>query len=172
MTSHRRVHTKYAWDRKFTDHANENQVARLNHITNDFYKHHRLYRILGVERHTRQEDIAAKGKSKMGGLDPASQQYKDLENATKLLTNWRSREFYDREGDWDPRTESCAPESRQDAWDRMREPENLWRHGEVTYSKKELDILASMKHEHGAASGKLSTHNQFGSASTWNPYFI
>jgi len=170
MRSHRRVHTKYTWGREFTDHANENQVARLNWITNDFYKHHHLYRILGVERHTRTKDIAAQGELLMKGADPATKQYKELEIATKRLSNFLSRDLYDDNGDWNPRTQSFASESQKEDWTHMRKPENLY--DDVYYSRKELAILASMKDEHGAASGKLSTHNQFGSARTWNPYLI
>jgi len=173
MTSHRRVHTKYAWDRKFTDNASEYEVARLNHFTNHFYKHHRLYRILGVERHTWCENIALRGKILMDRLeDTGSKQYKEIEYATKRLSNVQSRLYYDQDGDQETRGNLYLSKSQKDYWDHMREPENMTRDGDVYYTKTELAKLASLKDEHGAASGKLSTHNQFGSARTWNPYLI
>jgi len=149
----------------------------MNEITNDFYKHHQFYRILGVERHTKIEDIEKRAKLLMSSLPSGSQQYKVVETATKCLTTWMLRKFYDTDGDWDPRTQLRASESQRHDWGYMRdpedmEPEHMNPRNKVRLSKKQLDLLASMKDEHGAASGKLSTHNQFGSASTWNPYLI
>jgi len=173
MTSRSPSQTRWAWDRHFTDNANKHQIARLNRITNDFYKHHEFYRILGVERHTAFKDIAERGESLMSVLVPGSEQYEKIKKATKCLTDETLRKFYNDEGDGNMKTEDgYASESQREYWAYMRKPENQLRHGDVTYSKKELAIFASMKHGHGAASGKLSTHNQFGSASTWNPYFI
>ena len=146
MTSHSARERNYERDRQYPDKPDKyGEVAPPERITNDFYKNHKFYRILAVEHHAKSNDIAMRGKLLMLGLDHDSPKYKQLKEAMDCLVNGGGmrRAFYDRDGDLQPHNNSYVPESQKDTWRHMGEPE---------YS--------------------LPTHNQFGFASTSNPYLV
>ena len=176
MTSHSARERNYERDRHYPDKPDKyGEVAPPERITNDFYKHHKFYRILAVERHTMPCDIEARGNLLMRGLDHDSLRYKQLQEAMDCLVNGGGlhRALYDRFGDRQQHDNSYVPEPQREAWRHMRRPEVCLPQDRIVhYTRKRLDILSSMKDARGAASGKLSTHNQFGFASTSNPYLV
>ena len=188
MTSHRAREKNYEWHRQNPGAPDAygkdeyGKVAPPEWRTLKFYQHHKFYRLLGVEYDATRDQIKARGKKLMRYLNPASERYQELYQAMSCLVYGYhgERTNYDRHGDIQPLHSLHVPaaEGQQEPWYdrrpseyRLPKPQILDRWNVFEF-RKELARLPSTEDAKGAASGKLSTQNQFGFARTWNPYSI
>ena len=156
-----------------------------------FYQNHKFYRILGLEHDAKYAEVTQRATLLLQGVVEGSDRYYELMPAIHCLTSRSMRPAYDHYGDkgpvppiphempnarWFPRIPSenkmFIPEMQQPwDWDFAEFKKEFTKRQNFEQMKKEFKKKHTEKNAGGAASGKLSTHDQLG-ASTFNPYLI